>query len=111
MSKTALFQAIQFSIQKQFHFKQLSLALVFSLNIKTILFQAIQFSISMQFSSIWPIDRTLSGAIIPGQSGPGSNGNEGVLHIIQSSSLSGASPSDCLVSYTGYALVRGLTPL
>ena len=30
----------------------------------------------MQFSSIWPIDRALSGATTPGQSGPGSNGNE-----------------------------------
>ena len=32
-------------------------------------------------SSIWPIDRTLSGATILGQSEPGSNGNEEVLHI------------------------------
>ena len=61
--------------------------------------QTIQFSISMQFSSIWPIDRVLSGATIPGQSGPGSNGNEGVLRIPQSSSITGTSPSDCLVSY------------
>ena len=36
---------------------------------------------------IWPLDRTLSGATILGQSGPGSNGNQGVLHIIQSWSL------------------------
>ena len=35
----------------------------------------------MQFSSIWPIDMTQSGASIPGQGGPGSNGNEGVLYI------------------------------
>ena len=33
--------------------------------------------------SIWPIDRTLSGATTPGQSEPGSNGNERVLHILQ----------------------------
>ena len=39
----------------------------------------IQFSISMQFSSISPIDRTLSGASTPGQSRPGSDGNEVVL--------------------------------
>ena len=51
----------------------------------------------MQFSSIWPIDRTLSGATTPGQSGPGSDGNEGLLHIPQSSSITGTSPSDCLV--------------
>ena len=31
--------------------------------------------------SVWPIDRTQSGATTPGQSGPGSNGNEEVLHI------------------------------
>ena len=28
------------------------------------------------------MDRTLSGATTPGQSGPGSDGNEGVLHMI-----------------------------
>ena len=28
-----------------------------------------------------PRDRTLKGTTTPGQSGPGSNGNEGVLHI------------------------------
>ena len=33
--------------------------------------------------SIWPIDWTLSGATTLGQSGPGSNGNERVLHIPQ----------------------------
>ena len=32
-------------------------------------------------SSIWLIDRTLSGATTPGQSGPTSDGIEGVLHI------------------------------
>ena len=32
----------------------------------------------MSNSSIWPIDRTLSGATTPGQSGSASNGNEGV---------------------------------
>ena len=48
---------------------------------KAVLFQTIQFSISTQFSSIWLIDWTLSGATTPGQSGPGSDGNEGVLQI------------------------------
>ena len=33
--------------------------------------------------SIWPIDRNLSGATTLGQSEPGSNGNEGELHIPQ----------------------------
>ena len=58
-----------------------------------------QFSKSTQFSSIWSLDRTLSGATIPCQSGPGSDGNKGALHIRQSSSVTGTSPSDCLVSY------------
>ena len=35
----------------------------------------------MSNGSIWPIDRALSGANIPNQSGPGNNGNEGVLRI------------------------------
>ena len=43
----------------------------------------------MSNSSIWPIDRTLSGATIPGQNGPGSECNEGVLSISQSSSQLG----------------------
>ena len=46
-------------------------------------------------------DRILSSAMTPGQSGPGNNGNEEVLHIPQSS-RAGASPSNCLVSYAGY---------
>ena len=31
--------------------------------------------------SVWPIDGTLTGTTTLGQGGPGSNGNEGVLHI------------------------------
>ena len=46
----------------------------------------------------------------PGQSGHGSNGNKRVLHIPQSSSITGASPSDCLVSYPGHSL-GSLTPM
>ena len=61
----------------------------------------------MQFSSIWPIDRTQSGATTPGQSGPGINGNEGVLHIPQSSNITETSLSDCLVGGGGsYPLCR-----
>ena len=71
---------------------------------KTFLFQTIQFSISTQFSSILPIDRSLSGATNPGQSGPGSDCNEGVLRIHQSSSNTRAPPSDCLVSYLDHWL-------
>ena len=53
----------------------------------------------------------LSGAITPGQSGPGSHGNKGVLRIPQSFSITGTSPSDCLVSYPGHSFggERGLT--
>ena len=77
-----------------------------------ILFQAIPFSISTQFSSIWPIDRTVSGATTPGQSGTGSNDNEGALPITQSSGITGTSPSDCLGSYPGHLLeVGGVIPL
>ena len=75
---------------------------------KTFLFQTIQFSISMQFSSVWSIDRTLSGATTTSQSGHGSDSNEQVLRILQSSSVTEASPSDCLVSYPGHSLVGGL---
>ena len=76
------------------------------LNVKTFqfLFQTIQFSVSTQFSSIWLIDRTLPGATTLDQIGSGSDDNKGVLCITQSSSITGASPSDCLESYTGHSL-------
>ena len=60
---------------------------------------------------IWPIDRALSGATTLGQSGPGSNGNEGILYIPQISSITGVSPSNCLVSYTGHSLEGWFLPL
>ena len=62
-------------------------------------FQTIQFSIRTQFSPIRPIDRTPLGATTPGQSGPRSDGNERVLLISQSSSIAGASLSDCFLLY------------
>ena len=80
------------------------------LNVKTVrckkkvIFQAIQFSISTQFSSIWPIDRIISGATNRDESGPESDSNEGFLFIPQSSSITGTSPPDCLVSYQGQSL-------
>ena len=58
----------------------------------------------MQFSSIQPIDKALSGATIPSQSGPGSNDNERVLRILQSLCITETLPSDCLVSYSGHSL-------
>ena len=39
-----------------------------------------------------------------GQSEPGSDGIEGVLHIPQSSSITGASQSDCLMLYPRHSL-------
>ena len=36
---------------------------------------------------------------------PGSEGNEGLLRIPQSSSFTGTSQSDCLVSYLGHLLM------
>ena len=76
---------------------------------KTFLFLKIQFSIGTQFSSIGPIDRTLSGSTSPCQSGPGSYGNEKVLHIPQRSSITGNSPSECLRLYSRHYLWGGLT--
>ena len=103
MSETVLFQIIQFSMRTQFKCK-------YGLMVKTFLFQAIQFNQTIQFSISMPlvlfkpIDMALSGATTAGQSGPGINGNKGVLRIPQSSGIAGISPSDCLVSYTGYSL-------
>ena len=71
--KIFLFQAIQFSQTVLIQTIQLSIGIVFiytQLNVKTVLLQTIQFSISTQFSSIWPINRALSGVTTPGQSRP-----------------------------------------
>ena len=70
-------------MSKQSYFKQFSFAKVHSL----VLF-----------------DRTLSGATTPGQSGPQSDVNEGVLNNPKSSGVTGTSPLDCLVSYPGHSL-------
>ena len=108
MSITFLFQVIQFSRTV------LNQTIPFNVNTvsmsKTVLFQAIQFSISTQFSSTWPIDRTLSSTITQGQSWHGSEDNEELLRIPQSSGITETSPSDCLVSYLGHSLVGCLTP-
>ena len=58
----------------------------------------------MSNSSVWPIDRTLSDATTQGQSEPGSDDNEGALRIPQSSSITGTSPSNCLVLYPEHSL-------
>ena len=65
----------------------------------------------MSKSSIWPKDKTVSGATTTGQSGPGNDGNKKVLYIPQSSCITGALPSDCLVSYLGHSLGEGASYL
>ena len=69
---------------------------------KTVLFQTIQFSKRTQFSSIWPLDRTLSGATTPFQSRHWSDGNEGVLRI---PALLEPYHQISSVSYPGHSLV------
>ena len=64
----------------------------------------------MSNSSVWYIDRALSGVTTPGQSDPRGNGNERVLRITQRFSVAGASPSDCFVSYPGHSLGGGSYP-
>ena len=58
----------------------------------------------MSNRSIWLRHRTLSGATTLSQSGPESDDNEKVLRIPQSSCITEASPSDCLMSYLGHFL-------
>ena len=60
-------------------------------------------SVYLSNSSIWPIDRNLSGASTLGQNRPGSDGNEGIPHIPQSSSITGVLPSDFLMSCLGHS--------
>ena len=103
IKRRSKFQTIQFSIRLVFVYKQLS--------IKTVPFQTIQFNISTQFGSIRTINRTQLGATNPGQSAPGSNGNEGVLRITRSSSITGTSPSNFLESYAEHSLGWCLSPL
>ena len=90
--KTVPFQIIQFSISIEFQYQ------------KTVPFQEIQFNLCTQFSSIWPIDSTLSGVTTPRHSGLGSDSNEEVFCIPQSSSNTGTSPWHCLVSLPGHSL-------
>ena len=56
----------------------------------------------MPNSSIWPIDKTISGTTTTGQSGPGSDGNEGLLRISQTFSITEA--SDDLVAHQSHPL-------
>ena len=96
MSKTFPFQKIQFNISTQVKCK-------YKFNCQTHfyfkLFNLVNQFYFKQFSWAKVYTLALSGASIPGQSGPESNGNEGVLRIPQSPSITGTSPWDCLVSY------------
>ena len=112
MAKTVAFQIIQFSISSQFKCKYGFIVKNISISSYSVCSNSsnsnnsvLQYSVS----SIQLIDRALSAGTIPGQSGPESNGNEGVLHILQISYITRASPSDCFVSYSGHSL--GGTPL
>ena len=90
---------------KKVYFKQFRLAQVHRFNVKNSPISN-NLSLSTQFTSTWSIDRTLPGATTPGQSCPGNDGNEGVLCIPQSSSITETLPSACLVSLAGYSLGR-----
>ena len=108
---TFLFQGIRFSQTVLFQTIEFIISTVFvhiEFNIKAVLFQSIHLSISTQFSFIRSINRALSDATTP--SGPGSDGNLGLLHISQSSSIIGTSPSDYLVSYPCHLLGMGSYP-
>ena len=61
----------------------------------------ISFSGLLTPNRIWHINRTLSSATTPVQSGPGSDCNKGVLRIPQS--ITEGSPPDCLVAYPGHS--------
>ena len=85
------------------------------LNSQTVLFVRIQFSISHLFAFSLSVKRFYLiqrwdpiRCYNPNQRGPGNNGKERVLHILQSSSVTGASPSDCLISYQDTSWVRVL---
>ena len=64
----------------------------------------------MSNSSIWPPDRTLSGATTPGLSRPWEQRRwRGTLHSLNHKTW--AASSDGLVSYPKHSLRQGLTPL
>ena len=82
---------------KQYYFKQFNLAcnlFTLSLNVK-------QFYLNHRFQSKRQIE--YSGATIPGQSRPGSEDNEGVLHILQSSPFDSPSAEIPSVHFTARA--------
>ena len=108
MLKTVPFQIIQITMSTQFKCKYDLIVKNISISSYSVYsYNSVQRKYFVR--SILPIDRALSGATTPGQSGPGSNGNEGVLCILPESSITGTSPSDCLVSYRGHSWGGRLT--
>ena len=94
--------SIQHKSTKSDASKNCFVSLTVQLNIshdQTVLFQAIQFSRSPLFAYSLNIKQ-----FYLTKRGPESNGNEGVLCIPQSSSITEASPTDCSVSYPGLSL-------
>ena len=80
------------------------------LNDQTVLFQTVQFNTthlfaySLNVKQFYLTHRPHSGATTLSLSGPGSDGNEGVFSIPQSSNITGASLSDCLMWYPGHSV-------
>ena len=57
-----------------------------------------------------PLIGPLSGTTIPGQSRPGSDGNEGEIRNPQSFNITGASPSKLFSVITGHSLLGEVLP-
>ena len=97
-------------------FKYLYLTLLVQFNIKSLVCrQLLGFKFSKWLNrSIWPINGTLTDTTTPSLSKPGCTGNEGALHIPQSS-RTGASLSDCPIGWGcrihRLLLCRGVKPL
>ena len=104
--KTFLFQTNRFS-EVQFQCQKQTIQLSISTQFKY-LNSSFSSNSVLQSSSIWAIDWTRLGVTTAGQSGPRSDRNEGVHRITQSSSLTGISQSNCLVSYSGHSLGESL---
>ena len=100
-----------FSLVKQFLFQTIQFNVNTQLNVKTVLYQVIQLSINTQFSSIRPIERTLSGATTRGQSGSGADMamKEYTTFLKAPALLEPRHHIVCHIHDTSYR--RGLTPL
>ena len=109
LMKIVLFQTIQFSISTQLKCKYNLIVKNISISNYSVLRKTTPFGISMPLVLFNPY-RALSSANTPDESGPRSDGNEGVLRIPLSSRITGTLPSDCLVSHAGHSLGVGSYP-